>query len=123
LTPLLGLLNYKHMANKQTDKNIKLKDIEKLLNNQTTVILSAVDEKLSKTDSKMAIMEVRLVSTIDEKIKQSEERINRKIDKLTTTIDKFLVRLTRMEDEFEIMKFDINRLKKVVGEKLGVDLT
>ena len=85
---------------KQTEKNIKLKEIEKLLNQQTVVILSAVDEKLQK----------------------SEERINQKIEKLITTIDKFLKRLTDIEDEFEIMKMDINRLKKIVREKLKVDL-
>jgi len=86
------------MPQKQS-KNL-IKEIERLLNQQTTVILSAVDEKLKK----------------------SEERINKKIEKLTTTLDKFLKRLTDMEDEFEAMKLDINRLKKVIREKLGVDL-
>jgi len=84
---------------KKQNKNL-IKDIEKLLSQQTIVILSAVDEKLKK----------------------SEERVNKKIEKLTTTLDKFLKRLTNTEDEFEIMKSDINRLKKVIKEKLGVDL-
>lgn len=39
-----------------------------------------------------------------------------------TTLDKFLKRLTDMEDEFEIMKHDINQLKKIIQEKLGVNL-
>lgn len=77
------------------------KDIERLLDKQTVVILSAVDEKLAK----------------------SEARINEKIERLTTTLDKFLKRLTDMEDEFEIMKFDLNRVKKVIRTKLGVDLS
>ena len=119
------------MANKQTDKNIKLKDIEKLLDNQTKVILSAVDERLivnktdilANVDKKLLAMEIRMLAAVDKKILQSEERINRKIDKLITTIDKFLTRLSKMEDEFEIMKFDINQLKKIVKDKLGVDLT
>jgi len=51
-----------------------------------------------------------------------EARINQKIDKLVTTLDKFLKRLTNMENEMEIIRLDINRLKKVVREKLGVDL-
>lgn len=45
------------------EQNVKLKDIETLLNNQTLVILSAVEEKLLK----------------------SEERTNRKIEKLINT--------------------------------------
>lgn len=80
--------------------NITLKNIEELLNQQTMVILSAVDEKLSKTELK----------------------INQKIDRLTNTLDKFLKRLTDMETEFEMMKTDINRMKRVIKEKLGVDL-
>ena len=88
------------MARKRAEKNINLKNIEKLLDEQTTVILSAVDEKLRKM----------------------EMRINQKIEKLTTTLDKFLKRLADLEDEFVIMKMDINRLKKVIREKLGVDL-
>ncbi len=81
------------------NKNL-IKQVKELLDQQTIVILSAVDEKLKK----------------------SEERINRKIEKLTTTLDKFLKRLTGIEDEFEAMKLDINRLKKVIREKLGADL-
>lgn len=74
--------------------------VEKLLTQQTTVILNAVDEKLVKT----------------------EFRISQKIDRLTNTLDKFLKRLIDIEDEFEIMKADINRMKKIIKEKLGVEL-
>lgn len=87
--------------NKKQNPNLTLKDIDKLLAQQTVVILSAVDEKLKRT----------------------EARINKKIDKLITTIDRFLKRLKDVEDEFEIMKLDINRMKKVIREKLGVDLS
>jgi len=85
---------------KNQEKNL-IKNIEKLLNKQTIVILSAVDEKLKK----------------------SEERINRKIEKLTTTLDGFLKRISDTEEEFEMMKLDINRMKKVIKEKLGIDLS
>lgn len=49
----------------KTAKKLTLREIEKLLNQQTIVILSAVDEKLKKM----------------------ELRIDKKIDKLTNTID------------------------------------
>jgi len=80
---------------------LTLEAVKKLLDTQTVVILSAVDEKLAR----------------------SEARINEKIEKLTTTLDRFLKRLTDMEDEFEVMKFDLNRVKKVIKVKLGVDLS
>jgi len=37
-------------------------------------------------------------------------------------LDKFLKRMTDIEDEFKIMKADINRLKKIVSEKLGIEM-
>ena len=90
----------KNMLNKKSE-NIKLKEIKKLLDQQTTVILTAVDEKISK-------MEIRF---------------SNKIDRLIDTIDKFLKRLTDVETEFDVIKADINRMKKVIREKLGVELS
>lgn len=86
---------------KKKNQQLTSKEIERLLTQQTTVILNAVDERLRK-------MEIR---------------INQKIDRLITTLDKSLKRLTDTEDEFEIMKADINRMKKIIREKLGVELS
>lgn len=85
---------------KRKAQQLTKKEIEKLLSQQTVVILNTVDKKLGKM----------------------ELRISKKIDRLTTTLDKFLKRLTDIEDEFKIMKADINRLKRVMREKLGVDI-
>lgn len=85
---------------KRKTQQLTKKEIESLLSQQTMIILNAVDDKL----------------------KRMEIRLGQKIDRLTTTLDKFLKRLTDIEDEFEIMKADINRLKKVIREKLGVEL-
>ncbi|MBI2577485.1 MAG: hypothetical protein HYV77_01425 [Candidatus Wildermuthbacteria bacterium] len=90
--------------------------LERLLNQQTTVILNAVDEKL-------AANRISILADVDERLAAMEERFNRKLDKLTTTLDKFLKRMTDMEDEFEIMKNDLNRMKRVIKKKLGVDLS
>jgi len=89
------------------NESLTKKDIEQLLREQTLTILSAVDEKITR-------LEKRLI--------QSETRTNAKLDQLTTTLDKFLKRMTDMEDEFTIMKHDLNRVKMVLKEKLGIDL-
>lgn len=39
-----------------------------------------------------------------------------------TTLDRFLRRLLDAEDEFTIMKKDVNQIKAVIKERLGVDL-
>ncbi|MBU1292236.1 hypothetical protein KKH07_01995 [Patescibacteria group bacterium] len=98
---------------KKINKNqpVTYLELEKLLTQQTTVILGAVDERIIKLEIK-----------IDKKIEKMEERINKKFDRLTTTLDRFLKRMTDMEDEFRIMKGDINRMKKIISEKLSVDI-
>lgn len=65
------------MAKKETP--LTSERIEKLLSEQTRVILNAVDEKLSVT-------EIRMSADVDKKLVLMEERINRKFDKLTTTL-------------------------------------
>lgn len=111
------------MAKKQTNQT---RDIKKLLDNQTSVILSAVDKRIGSSekrfDGKLATTEINILSAVDKKLAKMEMRINQKIERLTTTIDKFLKRLNVIEDEMEVIKLDISRLKKVVQEKLGVEL-
>ena len=101
--------------NKINTKNKGLKNIESLLDSQTSVILSAVDDKLSEN-------KIEILLAVDGKLVGMEARINQKIEKLTDTLDGFLKRMTDIEDEFAMMKSDINRIKKVVKEKLGVNL-
>lgn len=102
---------------KRPQQILTQKSIEKLLDAQTKTILNAVDSKLSTS-------EIHILGQVDKKLEAMELRINQKIEKLTTTLDKFLKRMTdmEMEDEFEIMKHDLNRVKGVLKEKLGVDL-
>ena len=111
------------MAKKITKKTQQLisKEFEALLNQQTVVILDAVDQKVGRLEKRFNLVD-REMLTSKKRLDLMEMRINQKIDRLTTTLDKFLKRLADMEDEFEAMKLDINRLKKVIREKLGVDL-
>jgi len=96
------------MSKKQSEKTIELKSIEKMLDKQTNVILSAVDVKISDLERRISKLEIK---------------VDLRFNQLATTLDKFLKHLTDMEDEFTVMKLDINRLKKVIKEKLGVDLS
>ena len=51
-----------------------------------------------------------------------EERFMQKLNGPRTTLEKFLQRMTDMEEEFTFMKHDVNRIKAVLREKLGVAL-
>ncbi len=122
------------MPKKKSGQPITYGIMQDLLAEQSNIILSAVDQRFAKVDkrlegleqsinSRLAVTEVRIVADVDKKLVAMELRINKKFDKLTTTLDKFLKRLTDLEDEFEIMKHDINQLKKIIQEKLGVNLS
>ncbi len=76
------------MARKITEKLTK-KEIEKLLNKQTNVILDAVDERLLKQQK---YIDYRF-SLLEKRLEKVEIRLNQKIALLVTTLDKFLKRL------------------------------
>jgi len=82
-------------------QDLTLKDIEKLLAQQTAIILGAVDKRIEK----------------------SQQETGQKIDKLRNSIDKFVELYTKQEQEFTIMKSDIRKIKQVIKEKLGVNLS
>ena len=108
------------------------KDVEKLLNQQTAVILDAVDHKITGLDQRITGFEERMdkrfvmlerrIMILEKRIDNLEIRINQKLDRLATILDGFLKKLTDMEDEFVFMKADVKRIKAVLKEKLGVDL-
>ncbi len=89
--------------------------MEELLSAQTSVILEAVDERL-------AAHEIKIVTSVDKRLEKLEKRWLEKFNQLTTTLDKFLKRLLDLEDELTFLKKDLNRVKAVIREKLGVSL-
>lgn len=93
----------KKIASKDKKHERLLKQIEGLLSDQTGVILSAVDAKVAKLERRM-------------------DNFDAKLDKLVTSLDRFLKKMTDIEDEFAAMKNDINKVKKILREKLGVSI-
>jgi len=88
------------MARKRNSTPITKKEIEELLSRQTLVILNAVDKELEKFETKISI----------------------RIDKLRNTIDKFVTLYTKQEQELTLVIEDIRKIKKVIREKLGVEI-
>lgn len=105
------------MLRKKT-QNLTVKEIESLLNKQTTVILDAVDDKILKNQQYVG----QRISVLEKRLDKMELRISQKFDHLATTLDRFLKSLTDSEDEFSLMKSDLNRIKVILKEKLGVTL-
>ncbi|OGZ44448.1 MAG: hypothetical protein A3J55_04370 [Candidatus Ryanbacteria bacterium RIFCSPHIGHO2_02_FULL_45_17b] len=126
-------------------EQITKQEIEGLLSEQTKVILGAVDERFQKIDERFQKVDDRF-QKIDERFQKVDERFqkaegisqvmsdrigaleyrmdefNKKIDRLTTTLDVFLKRLTDREDELTFLRADIDKIKAVLKEKLGVEI-
>lgn len=74
---------------RKTIQKLTIKEIEKLLNQQTIVILNAVDVKLEKT----------------------RKEFKQEINKLRISIDKFVGFYTKQDQEFTIIKEHLKRLE------------
>ena len=106
------------------------KGIEHLLSEQTTVILNAVDQKLAAqsatilaaVDERLVAQNIAILAAVDKRLEKFENLFRGELSRLTNTLDKFLKRLTDTEEEFVFMKHDVNRIKAVLREKLGVAL-
>ncbi len=84
--------------NSRKGKEEIIKEVETLLNQQTLVILSAVDERLEKAKNEMRL----------------------EINNWMNTLDKFLKQLTDFNDEFQKMKIRMDKIEGILKEKLGV---
>ena len=67
--------------------------------------------------------EIGLVRQEVAEVKHELGALREQIQELTITLDKFLKQLTDFKEEFEIMKGEIRRMKEVIKDKLGVEIT
>jgi hypothetical protein len=97
-----------------------------LLTDQTSVILKAMEEGFESQDKRIeerfTAQNIALAAAMDKRLEPMEKRFNEKLDRLTTTLDRFLKRMTDVEEEFTFMKNDVNRIKAVLREKLGLSI-
>jgi hypothetical protein len=79
-------------------------DLEKLIKEQTRVLLNSID----------SVMEKRL-----EKV---ESRLSKKIDGVQNTIDGYVKVQEYFKQEFLIMKEEIKQIKKAFKDKFGLEI-
>ena len=105
---------------------VSKQELGELLTQQTSVILQAVDEGFAAQDKRIeerfVVQNIALSGAMDKRLAKLEELFMQKLNGLTTTLEKFLQRMTDMEEEFVFMKHDVDRIKAVLREKLGVVL-
>lgn len=101
------------------EETITKKDIQEILAGQANKLEESL---MSKIEERLSEQTDVILTAVDERIKALDLKFTEKFDKLTTTLDNFLKRMTDIEDEFAMMRNDINRIKKTIKEKLGVEL-
>src|SRR5713226_1028558 len=108
------------------DQAVSKQELGELLTQQTSVILQAMDEGFAAQDKRIeerfVAQNIALSAAMGKRLAKLEERFMQKLSGLTNTLEKFLQRMTDMEEEFVFMKHDVNRIKAVLREKLGVVL-
>ena len=104
---------------KKQNKNPIVRDIEKLLGQQTGVILDAVDKKINKLDGKIDTVNINLSERM-ERLDKRMDALEDSMNELRNTLDKFLKRLIDFNDEFKIVKARLSKIEKIIQEKLGI---
>jgi flagellar capping protein FliD len=91
------------------------KTLDKRLAQHAQVIVAAVDGVLTKRF-------VVFGQEMDEKIGTLEGRLGKKIDNVQTLIDGYVKAQEEFKQEFVIMKEEMKQMKKIIKEKLGVEI-
>lgn len=87
--------------------------MSKLNNIETSIKEVKTDLGTHKVDSQENFKEMKLELS----------EIKLKVNETYTAVDGFIKIVDRLESEFTAIKEDLNRVKRVIKEKLGVDLT
>lgn len=151
-TATKGNENIENLLKKQTEAILNVMDkklekqaatilsvVDKKLEKQSSDILGIMDKKFEAVDKKFEAIDqrfeaidqrfeitdqkiLRLEDTMNKRFEESEAKADQRFDRIMTNLDLILKRVTDTDDEIEFIKLDINRIKVVVKEKLGVNL-
>ncbi len=114
------------------ESGLTKKDLEEVLDKKFEQyqgsIIEAVDWKFQQMEQKFDGKFQSLEQKFDLKLQLMEGRMDEKyakeetVQKLVTTIDKFLHRLDKWEQEFTLLKADVDKIKMIIKDKLGVEV-
>ena len=102
--------------------SVTKKDLEEVLDKKLVqyqgAILEAVDYKFKQIDAGFKQINQRFDS-----LERRMDEFDQKLDKLTTTLDNLFKKITDYDDELAIVKGDIKQIKKIIKEKLGIEIS
>ena len=103
--------------NKKTEY-MSRKDLEE----QTQILLAAFDERFDKLDDSFGKRFVQIDTILDKRLTRMEDRLSKDINNVQTLIDGYVKAQEGFRQEFEIMKAEFGQMKKIIKEKLGLEI-
>jgi predicted nucleic acid-binding Zn-ribbon protein len=91
------------------------KDLEKTMEQQTKTILEAMNFKF---ESMQSGIDIRF-----EEAKEERMGLRKSVSRIENILDSVLGRLTNLEGEFSIIRAEGTEVKKVIKNKLGVEIS
>lgn len=84
-----------------------------------------VDGRFEKVDERFNKVEITLIAVVEDLKEARKERqeIKARINETYNAVDGFVKVVDKLETEFTAMKEDLKRVKEVIKDKLGVDLS
>lgn len=81
-----------------------------------------INETLKEIRTDVGVNETNIFVNFKE-AKEERASIKRRIDETYNAVDGFIKIVTKLEAEFTLLKEDLRKVKDVIREKLGVDLS
>jgi len=77
--------------------------------------------RLNKIEEDINIIKVNVQEGFKE-AKEERAELKSRIDETYNAVNGFIKVVTKLDEEFTLMKEDVRKIKEVIKEKLGVDL-
>ena len=81
-----------------------------------------LENRLNKIGEDINIIKANVQEGFEE-AKRERAELKTRINDTYNAVDGFIKVVTKLEQEFTIMKKDVDKIKEVIKEKLGVDLS
>lgn len=101
------------------------KTLDKRLAQHAQVVITAVDgvleKRLKKFDARFDTVDFRF-NGIEKRMDKLEDNLRKDINNVQTLIDGYVKAQEDFKQEFVIMKEEVKQIKKVLKQKLGVEI-
>lgn len=86
-----------------------------------SAILEAIDGKFKTMDGKFDVLHSEIMR-VEKTVSTRLDEFEKKLDSITSTLDHFLKRIDDQDQEFTILKAEVALIKKILKDKLDIEV-